>query len=46
MGIKEATGVTLQLQGLLLELTTPLLSHVELSAGGKQNVEKPQYNRP
>lgn len=33
----QATGFTLQLQGLLLELTTPLLSHVELSGGGKES---------
>lgn len=29
----------MQLQGLLPELTTPLLSQVELSAGGEQNVQ-------
>lgn len=31
------TCFTLQLQGLLLELTTPLLSHVELSVGRKMS---------
>lgn len=38
MGVNGATGFTLQLQGLLLELTTPRLSQVAPSAGGEQNV--------
>lgn len=40
MSTNQATGFTLQLQGLPLELTTPLLSHVELSGGGKGSSDK------
>lgn len=44
--VNAAMCFTLQLQGLLLELTTPLLSQVEPSVGGKTNKTLAQLARP
>lgn len=46
VSVNAAMCFTLQLQGLLLELTTPLLSHVEPSVGGKTNKTLAQLARP